>query len=276
MRVRSWLSLLVLTGCANVGPGAPLVPDVLDDAVASKADQMGAEPDDRMCGATVDSDGDGVDDQTWEYRYDKRGLEVEDILRDDHGAVLEDDAYGYDAQGRFASWRSTMPETPSFLYQWHYDDRGRLVETTEDKDGDGVIDYRRTTTVFDAHDKPIAQEIVDLDKKTSVVILRDGHGRLVSERRDQDEDGTIDLTRTCLYDDVALMRVCTTVKPDGVVIYNFVDTYRSDGQLERELATLPSGHSRFEPSYDARGRLVSDTDTSDDGSFAKTSYRYCR
>ncbi|MFO0750242.1 MAG: hypothetical protein U1F43_31925 [Myxococcota bacterium] len=233
---------LVCWGRTLGTPPEPLGADVVDAAEAEAAEVVHTAPEPVVPAGAALNDaahpcrdvdvmrrGGGLDEVT--YRYDRRGrlaLETHREARDD-GAWNHSVTRTYDRAGRIATQKAQGSEDDT-RYHFRYDAQGRVIERRGDGERERWTWTRQTTASG-------VVEIGTSDRRKSVRLTYDDHGRVVARR---ESDGEREEARDALT------------------------TYDADGRVVRELtADYPFAFFDFpwqrverRFSYDADGRRV--------------------
>lgn len=288
----------------------------------------------KAIGDRIDTDGDGDDDVIVSLSYHEEGYgdtyetdedgdgDVDTVRQwtlDDFGDVIDYVEFNasYDPDLNKPSFTETrrLSETGQLLYRevvsyrqpenpvhtietWTEDELGNRVGATIDRDGDGDIDI----DIWLTYDGPLGMwteqvRDTDVDGSADSVWLReyDDEDRLISERRDDDMDGTFENESTWIYDERGLLlerffnqggsimfgqiytrdaagRVTSFIQKRDTLVHTeqYYEYDAAGNRIAYEYITINGGgrHEQYAYEYDADGnRTATREDKDNNGSF---------
>jgi hypothetical protein len=267
-------ALLVLVAACGGSTQGPLPGEPLDN---NPRPRVGNLP----CAGATDSDGDGIDDLTWEYSYDDRGRSIKDVGHYTAGGRDAIATYAWDNLDHLTAWEQTnAPGEQRMDYTATYDTIGNNV-------GYSMVDiytpqnysqYRVTSSGFDDLGHPQKSLIIVPNIPNSVMTYTyDELGRLIERAQDTGSDGSIDSRATITYDDDARTTTTTTTNSDGShdVVVRTYDQRGKPLSYQRDSVEMDGSRHTYEYDYEWSGdRLLSDTATYDGSVITRDTYRY--
>lgn len=215
------------------------------DGTLDRRWEMGYDENGFMNFRGIDDDGDGVLDVMEHWTNDERGNQLtREVDRNGDGITDRKEFSQYDEHDNLVRFESdeNMDGVMDRLDLHTYDEQNRIVSTVYDREGNGVtvdrLDYTYDTTA----EGTLQTEILDwgVDGVVDRITLRlyDAEGRLLDEQRDDGDDGVLESHTSYEYDS------------------------RGNRLAER------SNFRTLEWQYDAQDRVVSETETREDGSIS--------
>jgi hypothetical protein len=268
---------LFTTGCPDSGHEDP--------------DAGPTPPEFQACSGDVDTAIDGTIDDKWTYFYDDNDFPTKDELdKSRDGTVDERDEWAFDAHGHVSSYVAkniAADGSATVYYEQHdvYDDRDLLIEHRyryENVDGDPPT-IRLIKYSYDAKGK-LVESTTDRDADGSIdaktKYIYDGGEYYSRTENDSGLDGTIDLVTT--YQRNAAGKVTQEdydFGNDSTIDYKVVRTYDDAGHELTLVQTIPDDPTyefAWTTTYDTMGRFETFTltDTLAPESNAKTTYAY--
>jgi serralysin len=250
-------------------------------------------PEFQACSGDVDQAIDGDLDDKWTFFYDDKSFPTKDEL--DHGrdgTVDQRDEWSFDERGNLTGlvMNGLAPDgtTATLIYEqadvwsaddllieslvrfdqgegsppfvrltrFKYDDDGKLIERTIDRDADGTINSRITYT-FDANGRHLTSQTdsgLDGTINSSTAYVRDADGRLMKQEFDFENDGTPNMTLTYRYDSEGrYLGSVETMTDDPTYAVSHLATFDAQGRRATDTSKFsdtPEANSQSTYLYD--------------------------